>query len=112
MMGKMSAHQMEKMMRTMGIKSETLDVKEVLFRFEDRELIVRNPVVQKVNIPGQGESFQVIGTSEEVVTNTGPSEEDVQLVVEKTGCTKEEAEKALSVNGDIAEAIISLSEKS
>lgn len=112
MMGKMSAHQMEKMMRTMGIKSETLNVKEVLFRFDDRELIVRNPVVQKVNIPGQGESFQVVGTSEEVAVETGPSEEDVQLVVEKTGCTKEEAESALSENGDIAEAIISLSEKS
>ena len=112
MMGKMSAHQMEKMMRTMGIKSETLDVKEVLFRLVDREFIVRNPVVQKVNIPGQGESFQVVGVPEDVVKDTGPSEEDIQLVMEKTDCTKEEAEKALSLNGDIAEAIISLTEKS
>ena len=39
------------------------------------------------------------------------SEEDVGLVMEQAGCTKEEAEKALKrFNGDIAAAILDLSE--
>lgn len=36
-----------------------------------------------------------------------PSEDDIKLVMEETGCTREEAIKALKeTNGDIAEAII------
>ena len=36
-----------------------------------------------------------------------PSEDDIKLVMEETGCTREEAIKALrETNGDIAEAIV------
>lgn len=113
MMSKINARQMEQMMRSLGIKSETLNVREVIFRCDDKDIVVRNPSVQRINIPGQGETFQVAGKSEDVphVTHKSdePTDEDIALVAEKTGCSHEAAKKALKETGDIAEAIMKLS---
>ena len=49
------------------------------------------------------ESFQVTGDISEE-----SNEEDIKTIMEQTGCSKEEAEKALKDNEDLTEAIMSL----
>lgn len=61
--------------------------------------------------PQQRSSLIMQQTQQPTVAKTPqqyePSEDDIKLVMEETGCTREEAIKALKeTNGDIAEAII------
>jgi NACalpha-BTF3-like transcription factor len=37
-------------------------------------------------------------------------QKDINTIIEKTGCSRQEAENALKEKGDLAEAILSLSE--
>ena len=55
------------------------------------------------------DSWQITGDARE--EGLGISENDIKLVAEKTGKTMKEAKKALEeANGEVAEAIIALSE--
>lgn len=102
--------QMQQAMRKMGLQQEELDVSQVIFRMSDKELVIDNPQVSKINMMGQ-ESFQVVGVVEERSLDASPEifEEDIQTIIDQTGCSKEKAEKALDENkGDLAAAIMSL----
>ena len=69
--------------------------------------LIKNPQVMKIEMQGNV-SFQISGNVKEVEKEVF-SVEDVNMVVEKTGKTKEEAIKALKESeGDIAEAIMAL----
>lgn len=106
----MNPRQMKQMMKKVGMQQEDLDVKEVIFRMGDCDLVISNPSVSKINMMGQ-ESYQVVGDVLEVSADATPdiSEEDIQTVIDQTGCSKEEAEKALDDSkGDLAEAIMAL----
>lgn len=106
MMPGLNPKMMKMAMKKMGIKQEELDVKEVIFKFEDKEWIIVNPSVQKVDAMGQ-QTYQVIGD----VTERGVekfSADDVKMVMEQADCSEEEAKKALDETGDIAEAIMKL----
>ena len=56
------------------------------------------------------ESWQITGEAREEVLEEGIREEDVKLVMEKTGKGEGEVRKALEETNDIAEAIVKLSE--
>jgi len=56
--------QMRQAMKRMGIQQEDLEVKEIVMKLEDKELIFRNPQVAKVNMMGQ-ETYQIVGEAEE-----------------------------------------------
>ena len=72
------------------------------------KIIVENPHVIKLDVRGQ-ESCQVSGDIKEEAGELS-TEDDIKQVMEKTGKTRLEAEVALkSSNGDLAEAILSLS---
>ena len=104
--------QMRQAMKKMGLEQEELDVSQVIFKLKDRELVCNRPQVSKINMMGQ-ESFQVVGDFEESALDTAPdiSEEDIQTIIDQTGCSKEEAENALKASkGDLAEAIMGLQE--
>ncbi|MFH1506155.1 MAG: nascent polypeptide-associated complex protein [archaeon] len=110
MMPGMNSRQAKAMMKKMGIQQQDLDAKEVIIRLEDREIIIRNPEVAKVNMMGQ-ETYQVVGQAEERSLDTTPeiSEEDIQTVVDQCGCSKKEARVAIEeAKGDLAEAILEL----
>ena len=110
MMPGMNSRQAKAMMKKMGIQQQDLDAKEVIIRLEDREIIIRNPEVAKVNMMGQ-ETYQVVGQAEERALDTTPdiSEEDIQTVVDQCGCSKENAKAAIEkAKGDLAEAILEL----
>ena len=104
----MDPRKMQAMMKQLGMNQEEIDAVRVIIEKQgNNKMIIDNPSVTKITIQGQ-ESFQISGNVRE---QTGISEEDVKTVMEKTGATKEKARKTLeSVNGDLAEAILSLSE--
>jgi nascent polypeptide-associated complex subunit alpha len=110
MMPGMNPRQMQGMMKKMGISQEQINASRVIFETSDGNLVIENPDVMKIKMQGQ-ESYQVTGEAYLEESEAEISEEDVELVVSKTGKTTEEAKEALSeVSGDIAEAIIKLSE--
>lgn len=105
---KIDPKKMQGMMKQLGISQEDIDAKRVIIEKEDGKIIIENPSVQKIRMQGQ-ESFQITGEiSEEAGELFG--EEDIEQVAEKTGKSRDEAKKALEkANGDLAEAILSLS---
>lgn len=107
-LGKMNPKQMQGMMKQLGIKTEDLNAKKVIFELEDgNKLVIENPSVNVMNTQGQ-KIYSVVGKAKE---EKGLNEDDLKMVIEQTGKTKEEAEKALNEsNGNIAEAIMKLKE--
>lgn len=100
--------QMKQMMKKLGIKQEEIEAEAVIIR-GPQSYIIHNPEITKINMMGQ-ESLQVAGRLEpyeEPATN----EDDIQTIMDQSGCSKEAARKALEENkGDIAAAILSLKE--
>lgn len=105
----MNASKMQGMMKKMGISQAQLPVKRVIFEMDDGNLVIDEPSVLKIKMQGQ-ETYQVSGEAvEENVESFG--DDDVALVVEKTGKSEDEVREALSESdGDIAEAIVKLKE--
>ena len=104
--------QMQKMMKQMGMNE--LDVKQVIFLMENKKLVIKEPQVVKVNMMGQ-EVYQVSGIAEELPLEQEAaepmeiSEEDIDIVVEQTGVSRDKARDALKkTTGDLAEAIMIL----
>ena len=107
----MNPRDMQKAMKKLGMKQEDVDAVAVVIRTKTKDIIIRNPSVQKVDMMGQI-SYQVSG-DEEVrhLEDEEPeiSEEDVKTVMEQANVSKEVALKALKDSkGDLAAAIISL----
>ena len=104
--GGINPKQMGQMMKRMGIKNDELDAKEVIiFLNNGKKIRIENPQVQSIEMQGN-KTFTVAGNATE---ESGVPQEDIDLVAEQTGVSKENAKKALeAANGDIAEAIIEL----
>ncbi len=104
---------MERQMKKMGMDMKELDnVQEVIIRLEDKELIISKPEVSMMNVMGQ-ETYQVSGKATEVEIEQEliiPSD-DIEIVANQAKVSSDEAEQALiECNGDLAEAIMKLSE--
>ena len=107
MFGGMNPAKMQGMMKKMGISQVNLPVKRVVFEMEDSNLVIEEPSVTKVSMQGQI-SYQVVGDAVEEGSELF-SDEDVAMVVEKSGKPIEEVREMLEkVDGDIAEAIVGL----
>ena len=101
----MNPKDMQKAMKKMGIKQDEIPADEVIIKQGDKNLVIKDPQVLKVNMMGQ-ESFQITG---ELVEESGVSEDDVKTVAEQAGVSEDEAKEALEkCNGDLAEAILEL----
>lgn len=109
MVNPMDLRNMQKMLKQMN--TEQIDAEEVLIKTSAGEtLSIKNPQVVKMEIMGQT-TYQVVGSAVPVTVQEekGPSDEDVELVMEKTGASKEKVDTALKESsGDIAEAIMKL----
>ena len=104
---KINPKQMEKAMRQMGMKVENIDAEEVIIKTRGADIIISSPQVSRVNMMGQ-DTFQISGEISEKPREKF-SAEDIRMIMEKTGCSEEEAAQALEETGDIAEAILRLS---
>lgn len=106
----MNPSQMRKMMSQFGIKNEELPANRVLIEKIDGGVIeILEPSVIAIEMQGQ-KSFQISGKVSERAGSAGATDKsDVEVVMEQTNASKEEAQKALEKsNGDLAEAIMKL----
>lgn len=112
-MGKVNPRQMKQAMKRLGIRTEEIaDVEEVIIRTKDKEYVISEASVTAMEVQGQT-TYQVLGDAEirERGEKTGPSipDEDVNLVMEQTGCSKQQAVEALTeCRGQPAEAILKI----
>ena len=108
---KMDNRNARRMMDRLGINmKEIQNVQEVIIKTSDKELHITNASVSEVNAQGN-RMFQVAGDVEEVeVEKRTFSEEDILLVQQQTGASKERAATALEESdGEVARAILKLS---
>lgn len=97
-------------MKRLGIQQQEIDATEVIIRTADKEIVITEPQVSKVNMMGQ-ETFQIAGKIHERATSTTPdiTDDDVKTVMEQAGVSEGKAKQALEESkGDIAEAILKL----
>jgi|SRR3989338_2988577 len=109
----MNPREMQKAMKRLGIKQEEIDAELVIIKTHNKDLIIRNPQVSKVNMMGQ-ETFQIVGSLEEaeIDSKAEVNDDDIATVMEQTNCTKEEAMEAIEeCSGNLAEAILKLQNK-
>ncbi len=113
---------MQAVMKQMGIAQEEIDAHRVVIETSQKNIVINNPSVIKIKMQGQS-NFQISGEiTEEAssredafqkpssVGDEDTTEEDIQTIMDKTGCDKEKAKNALeSSKGDLTEAILSLS---
>ena len=109
MIPNVNPREMEKMMKKLGMKQEQIDAEEVVILCKHKKIIVKNPQVMKINMMGQ-ESLQITGDFEEHEAE-GFTDEDIHIVMEQAGCTREKAKEALAKEKDIAAAILYLNNK-
>lgn len=104
--------QLKQMMRQMGMSQEDIDTSEIIMKTRDgKVLIFENPQVQKVTMKGQV-TFQISGSfkEEDIKLEVSISQDDIDMVASQANVEKEIAQKELeNVKGDIAQAIINLS---
>ena len=56
----MNNRQAQKMMKRMGIQQQDIESTEVIIKTPEKEILIKNPQVAKVNMMGQ-ETFQITG---------------------------------------------------
>jgi nascent polypeptide-associated complex subunit alpha len=106
----MNPRQMKQAMKRLGIQQDEIDANEVIIRCDDRDIVISNPSVVKVNMGGQ-KTYQISGEEEERSIETVPEldEEDIKTVMDQAEVSREKAKEAiLEANYDLAEAILSL----
>ena len=109
--GKINPRQMNQMMRRLGISVKNIDnVEKIIIQTDSKEYIFENAEVSVMEAQGQ-KTYQIIGNPIIKERSEDTLKEDIKLVMDQTGKSEEEAKKALEdSNGDIAEAILKLSQ--
>ena len=107
---KLNPKQMEKMAKQLGMKMETIEAEQVVIKLQaGGEILIDNPQVSRINVMGQ-DTFQITGDITEKDEDE-ECEDDVEMVAEKAGVSKDEAKRVLDETNDIAEAILRLKEE-
>jgi nascent polypeptide-associated complex subunit alpha len=113
MMPNMDPRTMKNLMAKMGIKSSEIDASRVIIETAGTSIVIENPQVTKIEAQGTV-SFQVSGdiSEQEKLQQVTVTDEDVDIVAEKTGITDRDLikSKLIEDNGDIAKAILDLTE--
>jgi len=114
-MPRFNIREAKRLAQRVGLNIEEINgVREVILKFDDKELIIQNPHVTLMNYGGE-KFYQISGNvSERLLENKEEAipDEDVRLVAYQTGVTFEEARRALiETSGDLARAILLLKSK-
>lgn len=108
MFGGVNPRQMQGMMKKMGISQNEISAQRVIIEKHNGEkIIIENPSIVNIKMQGQS-SYQISGEEHTETQEIENTSEDIQTIIEKTGCSKEEAKKALEETGDLADAIMEL----
>lgn len=98
------------MAKRMGIQASPIEAEEVIIKTREKDIVIKDPQVSKVNMMGQ-ETWQITGEITERPRKPF-SDKDIGTVVNQTGASQEEVTAALEAShGDLAEAILNLKEK-
>ncbi len=104
----MNPAKMQSMMKQMGINQKDIPASRVVIECEGENVIIENPQVVEIDMKGN-KSFQISGDVRREESSIF-SDEDVKIVMEKTGSDEERVREVLEKNkGDIAESIGELS---
>jgi len=111
MPGNINPRQMNQMMRRLGISVKNIDnVEKIIIQTDTKEYVFKDAEVTVMDAKGQ-KTYQIIGNPIIRDRSDDTLKEDIKLVMDQTGKSEEEAKKALEEsNGDIAEAILKLSQ--
>ena len=109
MFGGVNPKQLQALMKQMGMKQDEIEAERVIIEGKERRIIIEPVNVQKITMQGQS-SWQITGEEKEEGKEVSFSMEDVELVMEKTGRSREDVENVLKETKDIAEAIVKLSD--
>lgn len=95
-------------MKKLGIKQEDIGASRVIIEtLDNKKIIIDHPTIQKIDMAGNV-SFQISGD----ISEEKFSDEDINIVVEQTGASKDKAKKSLEKNnGDLAKTILELKEE-
>ncbi len=110
MLPNIDPRQMKRVMKQMGIKQEEIDANQVVIKCNDRDIVIDNPEVMKIDMRGEI-SFQISGSVHEQSIESEPeiNDDDVQTVVDATEVDFDTAkEKLIENKGDIAKTIMDL----
>jgi nascent polypeptide-associated complex subunit alpha len=109
MPGRINPKQMNQMMRKLGISVKEIEnVERVIIQTDTRKYIFDGAEVTIMDAQGQ-KTYQIVGRPRVVERKEEIPKEDIELIMEQTGKTAEEAKKTLEeTKGDIAEAIMKL----
>ncbi|GIU70623.1 MAG: nascent polypeptide-associated complex protein [Candidatus Nitrosocaldaceae archaeon] len=103
--------QFRRMFDKMGLNMNQLDdVEEVIIKTASKDIIIKKPTVAEIQAQ-DSTIYQVVAEDIEEIEKKVKkfNEEDVMLVAQQAGVSKEEAEKALEeAEGDLARAILML----
>jgi nascent polypeptide-associated complex subunit alpha len=124
--GGLNPRKMKQMMKQMGIDVTDIDAEEVIIRTEDHDLVFDDAEVTKMDARGQ-ETYQIVGEPTEQAhgelasadaggdagdaddadaDDGGIPQDDIDIVVARTGAREDEARAALKANdGDLAAAV-------
>lgn len=107
----MNPKKMQQLMQKMGMQQVDIPAIEVIIKTPEKEIVITNPKVSKVNVMGQ-QTFQVVGTINErgrTAEKIDISEEDIKTVADQANVSLDEAKLAIeAADGDLAEAILNL----
>lgn len=108
MFGKPSPEKIEKMMKKLNMNVRQLEADVVVIRGKNKNIIISKPEIMIADMMGR-EVYQITG---EVSESVPVSEEDIQMVMDKTGKDREVVVKKLEeLDNDLARAIVELKEK-
>ena len=106
--GNVDPKKMKEMMKKLNMQVEEMNAEEVLIKKEDGDIKIKNPEIMITNMSGR-KVFQITGDISEA---SGPSKEDIEMVMEQTGADEETVSNKLEeLNNDLAQAIIDLKSK-
>jgi nascent polypeptide-associated complex subunit alpha len=107
----MNPKQMNQMMRKLGINVKDIkNVQQVIIQTDNKKYVFDDAEVTIMEAQGQ-KTFQIVGNPHIEAVKEEIPQDDINLIVEQTGVSEDEAKKALEgTKGDIAEAIMKLTE--
>ncbi|MGQ9720361.1 MAG: nascent polypeptide-associated complex protein [Candidatus Jordarchaeum sp.] len=113
-MRRVNPRQMKKAMQQMGIKPVEINATEVIIKGINKDIIISNPQVTRMEIAKQT-VFQIMGSVEERKKEEKGEKEiplaDIQLVAQQAGVSEEAAKQALiEADGNLAKAILLVKE--
>lgn len=108
MFGKVDSEKVQEMMKKMNLKIRELKAEEVIIKCRDKNIIISEPEIMIADMLGK-EVYQISGVVSEAERI---SEEDIKLIMKKTGKDRETVvQKLEDLNNDLAKAIMELKEE-